>query len=434
MTWLRWTGLALALGALALAPETTPPRALWLWDPAPLLDDARANVAFFDFCERQRIGVVWAQIRTSTPSGSRRLDRPSDWQRFMAAAHRRGMKVHALDGDPHFALREQHLVPLSIVEAVVAYNTAAAPAERFDGIHFDNEPHILLQWRVPRLREQLLAAYLDLNAQASAMARRHGLAYGVDIPFWWQAIDEETKEAVGIVTFHGMRQSATWHLLELVDNLGIMDYRTMASGPDGIVAHATPILERAERVGKARVYVGVETSVEQGTFWFLLGASRDAVQAAIASHSQARTLLERHRARLVDDGAVTHVGVKDAPDAAAALAAIARELSAPLFDSSDTILASARPAFRSAGEWQDLRPRSIAADDPAASTRAEGAYAGAMATLQTPPKVTFAGQSLAGMNAQLAQSETAFAAYRQYAGIAIHDYAAFLRLTEGRRE
>ena len=434
MSWLRWTGLALALGGLALSQGAPPPRALWLWDPIPLLDDARASAEFFDFCERQRIGVVWTQIRTSTPAGNRRLDRPSQWQRFLAAAHRRDMKVHALDGDPHFALREQHLIPLSIVEAIVAYNAAAGPSERFDGIHFDNEPHILLQWRVPRLREQILAAYLDLNAQAAAIAKRGGLAYGVDIPFWWQAIDEETREAIGIVTFHGVRQPATWHLLEMVDNIGIMDYRTMASGPDGIVARATPILERAERAGKPRVYVGLETSVERGTFWFLLGAPRDAIQAAIASNSPVAALLERHRVRVVDDGAVVHVGVKDSPDAAAALAEIARALRAPLFDSSDRVLASARRAFRNEGEWQDLRPRSIAADDPAASRRVKESYAGAMATQQTSPKVTFAGQSLAEMNAQLAQSETAFAAYRQYSGIAIHDYAAFLRLTEGRQE
>ena len=433
MTWLRWTGLALALGGLALSRDVPPPRALWLWDPAPLLDNARESAAFFDFCERQRIAVVWAQIRTSTPGGSRRLDRPSDWQRFLAAAHRRDVKVHALDGDPHFALREQHLVPLSIVEAIVAYNAAAGPAERFDGIHFDNEPHILLQWRVPRLREQILSAFLDLNAQAAAIAKRGGLAYGVDIPFWWQAIDEQTREAAGIVTFHGVRQPATWHLLEMVDNLGIMDYRTMASGPDGIVAHATPILERAERAGEARVYVGVETSVERGTFWFLLGAPRDAVQAAIASQSPAASLLERHRARVVDDGAVVHVGVEDSPEAAAGLTEIARALRAPKFDSSDRVLESARPAFGKEGEWQDLRPRSIPAGDPAAPGRVEGTYAGAMATLQTSPRVTFAGQSLAEMQRQLAQSETAFAAYRRYSGIAIHDYAAFRMLIDRSR-
>jgi len=433
MTWLRWTGLAVALGALALGREATPPRALWLWDPIPLLDDARAGAAFFDFCERQRVGVVWAQIHTSTPGGSRRLDRPSDWQRFLADAHRRGMKVHALDGDPHFALREQHLVPLSIVEAVVAYNATADPGARFDGIHFDNEPYVLLQWRVPRLREQILAAYLDLNAQAAAIARRGGLAYGVDIPFWWQAIDEETREAIAMVTFHGVRQPATWHLLEMVDNLGIMDYRALASGSDGLVGHATPILERAERVGKASVYVGVETSIERGTFWFLLGAPRDAVQAAIVSRASAAALLERHRARLVDDGPVVHVGVKDSPDAESVLAEIARELRAPMFDSSDRSLTSARAAFRNDGEWLDLRPRSIAASDSPVPGGADRTYAGAVAAQQTPATVTFAGRSLAEMNAQLAQSEAAFTAYRRYSGIAIHDYAAFRTLVDGSR-
>lgn len=100
------------------------------------------------------------------------------------------MKVHALDGDPHYARRDQHAVPISVLGAVVAYNAAAASNERFDGIHFDNEPYILLDWREPRLREQLLEEYLELNARAAAAAHDAGLAYGVDIPFWWDVAGE----------------------------------------------------------------------------------------------------------------------------------------------------------------------------------------------------------------------------------------------------
>jgi hypothetical protein len=53
--------------------------------------------------------------------------------------------------------------------------------------------------------------------------------------------------------------------------------------------------------------------------------------------------------------------------------------------------------------------------------------------MMTPPKVTFAGKSLSEMNRQLAEAETAFSAYRFYAGIAIHDYAAFSRLAGAAR-
>ena len=400
--------------------QTAPPRAMWLWDPAPLLDDAAARRDFFAFCERHRIGIVWAQIATRANVDRRQLDRASDWKALIADAHRRDMKVHALDGDPHYVLRDQHAQVLSTLDAVAAYNAAAAANERFDGVHFDNEPYVLLDWRDPRLRERLLEDYLDLNARAAAAARAAGLAYGVDIPFWWGSIDEVTGEPTGIVSFRGTRQAASDHLLAIVDNLGIMDYRTTAAGPDGIVAHATDTLQKAERASHARIYIGVETSIERGEYRFLLGVSRDAVNAAIMSRASSAALLERHRVRLIDDGAAVHVGVKVSETADEALAEIARAFRVPASSSPATAAASAQAAFRREGEWVDVRPRSIAAGDTT--------FAGVFATLMTPPKITFAGKSLSEMNKQLAEAETGFSAYRSYAGIAIHDYVGFSRL------
>jgi len=50
---------------------------------------------------------------------------------------------------------------------------------------------------------------------------------------WWSAIDEHTGEPMTAVTFRGVRQAATDHLLEMVDVVGIMDYRTVVQGPGG---------------------------------------------------------------------------------------------------------------------------------------------------------------------------------------------------------
>ena len=250
-----------------------------------------------------------------------------------------------MDGDPHYALRDQHAVPLSTLDAVAAYNAAAAANERFDGLHFDTEPYLLLDWRDPRLREQLLEDFLDLNARAAAAAHDAGLAYGADIPFWWASIDDATGEATGIVTFRGTRQAASYHLLAIVDNLGI---------------RRVPIPARRPARGHP---------------------CRDCLA----------------RAFRIPAGAP--------PDAATA---------------------SAQAAFRREGDWLDVQPRSIVAGD--------ATFAGASATVMTPPKLTFAGKSLSEMNRQLAEAETTFSAYRYYAGIAIHDYAAFSRLAGAARE
>ena len=210
--------------------------------------------------------------------------------------------IHALDGDPHYALRAQHAAALSIVDAVIGYNAAAPPVARFDGVHFDNEPHALLDWNAPARRERLLAEFLDLNEQAAATARRAGLAYGVDIPFWWGDRDPESGAPIGVTTFRGNRTVASDRLLTMVDNIGIMDYRTVADGPDGIIAHAAETLKAAERASTVRVYVGVETSVERGDYVFVAGIPRSAMRTAIASGDPVAVALDQQRARLVADG------------------------------------------------------------------------------------------------------------------------------------
>jgi len=45
----------------------------------------------------------------------------------------------------------------------------------------------------------------------------------------------------------------------MVDVLGIMDYRTRATGPGGLIQSVIQTLRRADGLKQARVFVGVET-------------------------------------------------------------------------------------------------------------------------------------------------------------------------------
>ena len=105
----------------------------------------------------------------------------------------------------------------------------------------------------------LLAEYLEINQAAAARARAAGLLYGVDIPFWWHMPDEVTGEPIGIVTFRGERKLVTEHLTGFVDNIGIMAYRNVAAGPDGIITLALDTIQRVERTRNVRAFVGIET-------------------------------------------------------------------------------------------------------------------------------------------------------------------------------
>lgn len=258
---LRCVAAVLLLTSLlgAAGPPKKPDRGLWVWETEPLLREADERRVFFEFCKAHGINVVAMQIATRGTGAGRQLDARAEWTALITEAHRRRMRVHALDGDPEFTRAAQHGTVLSIVNAVVAYNASVASAARFDGVHLDIEPQALPEWKDPKARESLLAEYLEINEGAAARARAAGLLYGVDIPFWWHRPDDVTGEPIGIVTFHGERKLVTEHLLGFVDNIGIMAYRNVAAGPDGIITLALDTIQRVERTRNVRAFVGIET-------------------------------------------------------------------------------------------------------------------------------------------------------------------------------
>jgi hypothetical protein len=233
-------------------------RALWVWDAAPLLRDVSVRQQFLEFCRGRRIGIAWLQV-TRLP-GRNELSQKDDWRELLRDGHRSGIAIHALDGDPAYALREHHDVVLGLVDTIIRFNREAPPDQRFDGIHLDIEPHLLPGWKDPGIRERLLADYLELNALAQRIVRAEGgLEYGVDIPFWWQYADEQTGAAIGDVTFEAVRKATSFLILDFVDYVGLMGYRNVAGGSDGIIAHARSLIEYGNGT-RAKVFVGVETS------------------------------------------------------------------------------------------------------------------------------------------------------------------------------
>src|SRR5258705_9114301 len=116
MTRLLWAAMFAVLSSLTPAAHPTPPRALWVWDPSPLLDDVRERGVFLDFYERHRIGTVWAQISTGGTGAQRRLDRAAEWRGLLAAGHRPGLTLPPPDGGPPDAPRAHHDAAPSVVD------------------------------------------------------------------------------------------------------------------------------------------------------------------------------------------------------------------------------------------------------------------------------------------------------------------------------
>ncbi len=154
-------------------------------------------------------------------------------------------------------LPENHAGVLRTVEALVAHNRESPPERRFEGVRFDVEPYLVPGYKGAR-RQELLDAWVELIAGVARIARGADMRVGIDLPFWLDGYVEETGK-LPAAELNGERKPVLEHLLELVDDVGLMSYRTSARGANGSVAHAMKELELAAEhdVG---VYIGMETT------------------------------------------------------------------------------------------------------------------------------------------------------------------------------
>jgi hypothetical protein len=252
--------------AIPLSPSASPrtatpgERALWVWNTAEIIGAPAAQRALVDFARRGHITLLFLQLPDAPPqrraSGEIVLD-ASRWKAFLGLLGGSGLRAHALVGSPEDALPDHHERVLATVQNVVAYNAAAAPGDRFTGMHFDIEPYLLPGFRGTR-RQQILVGYLDLVAKTALRTRSAGIEFGVDMPFWYDSLDDLTGE-LPLVEYRGTRKPANEHILDLVDSAAVMTYRTTAFGADSIVALAEGELRYAAAKGK-RVFIGLETT------------------------------------------------------------------------------------------------------------------------------------------------------------------------------
>jgi hypothetical protein len=416
-----------------------PPRAMWLWNPSPLLADATARHDFIEFCRREHVERVWMQVGTTDRPAARghapivTLDHAEGWRGLIAEAHEAGLKIEALDGSPRYALKTNHGAALSVVDAIMAYNRSSPPGSRFDGFHFDNEPYLLRAWHFPVARESLLREFLELNAGAQQRVHTQpGMEYGIDIPFWWQSIDDRTGRPTADVLWRGKRLAASYHCIELLDNVGIMNYRNRAEGSDGMIAHGSALLDYADRARHAKLYMGVETSEPTPTrVWFAVGVPNDIFNRLAEREfgtTEGPARYQGFKVHTFDDEANTHIGLEvpedgsRGPELQAGVAAPAKlfgvSVSPELLPKADAMRAAAFAALRETGEWRDMKARPIPGGEGIV-------YPGFEATGITLAKLTFANVPLATMRQELEKAETAFLKHPSYAGLAIHHYVTF---------
>lgn len=228
---------------------------MWVWETEKILKDPEDQNTFLDFCKQHQLTDVFVQIpyeAEKDEDGWTIFWDSTDMPLLISRLNEIGVRVHALDGDPRFALKEWHGRTISLLEKIIQYNQTVSPEERFFGIRYDNEPYLLPQFGGVH-KERVLKEYLELAEKSQALAQSAGLTFGVDIPFWFDGFNEFFEPAA---TLEG-RPMSEW-IIDVVDNVGIMDYRTVAYGADGVIEHGTNELRYAAEKGK-KVFIGLET-------------------------------------------------------------------------------------------------------------------------------------------------------------------------------
>lgn len=245
---------------LAGADAVARQRALWVWQTRVLLDDASERSRFLDFVRDQEVSRIFLLIppgRGTTHSAGFVPFSSEELGPLVAELRHRGALTYALDGDPSYALAENHAGVVRTVERVVEHNRVVPEEQRFHGVRYDIEPYLVPGFQGPR-RQALLDGYVTVIDRASQVARAGGLAFAVDVPFWLDAPDEETGAYLE-GTLEGRRAPLLEHIMASVDDMAIMDYRTSVLGPNGALALAYNEIEMASGFG-VEIYVGVETT------------------------------------------------------------------------------------------------------------------------------------------------------------------------------
>lgn len=168
-----------------------------------------------------------------------------------------GIRVKALAGRPEHALSSWHGMNLALLEAIHIYNQEHPSQERFHGIHYDIEPYLIPGFFSSRKLSILkqYANFLLMNKKIiQELALQSEFPLGVDIPFWY---DSRDKYFQPIAVVEGQTFDQT--IINIVDEIVVMDYRTMAYGADGLIEHIKNELEYATR-RKKQIWLGVETS------------------------------------------------------------------------------------------------------------------------------------------------------------------------------
>jgi hypothetical protein len=416
-------------------------RALWVWNTKALFDSAREEPdRFFAFCARQDIKEIYLAVELDRPENTEGplfvVRNPDAYRKFLARAHEQGLKAEGLVGTPEWGAHENHTQALAAVDAILTCNHSSPANARFDGIHFDVEPYVLLGYSDPQYRPQILADFLEMASRCSARSHAGGSRFSCDVSSWFFPSVGLERDRLA-VPFQGAEKPVGEHLIDILDSITIMDYTNQADGAGGIIARGLPALAYAATRNKP-VVVGLETFLEATNLVaFACGLPAEEFWPRLAqSGLRDQLFYEDFRMTLFSDDVNVHIGLSLPRDAApekraacdASLARLARKLGAssePQRFPASPMLDLARAAMSDSAEWSGFE--SYEFKDPETGQVIQGFHA----SRRMQPSITFHGLGREVFEEEYNSAVEWLGRRPGFGGMAIHFYESFRELMEG---
>jgi len=211
-------------------------RSIWVWGNAlKIIKDKGKRKKFFDFLNNPHginkpVNNVYLDCHANHLRSSEL--RPKLME-FIKQAHEHGICIQFLAGNAAWAYQNREVFQL--IETLSLYNMNVPKESRFDGLHFDIEPHTLPAWNThPKLRDRFLESIEMYGEKMSYY--NPDIIFGYDVPTFWK------EEEIEI-------------FLKNCDYLALMNYVDNAAS---MVNRAQKFLKVAERLGK-KIETGIET-------------------------------------------------------------------------------------------------------------------------------------------------------------------------------
>jgi hypothetical protein len=220
-------------------------KSMWVWNFSTAVASPEARRNLINFTKANKINLLYVNTGNVLP------DHSEQFSALIAQAHSNGVQVFALDGDPSWALTVNHTVALNRIQEVLDFNSAH-PDTKFNGIQHDVEPYALPEWRDDQAG--IAVQFLELLNESQNKINDYDsfLKFDVTVPFHYEA-----------ATYNGVSKAISYHILDIVDSVSVMDYRAAAGNTDGNhdgqIDHGKQEVAYAAVVGKKAI-IGAETT------------------------------------------------------------------------------------------------------------------------------------------------------------------------------